>query len=86
MSRNHVILKNGPFTLKDNLQDIENYQIKCMVTKDSGKEGGFFEKKEAALIKKIPLIVLKRPKLNRCRKFEEIESLLAYISAITRNK
>ncbi len=44
----HVIAMHGPFGLELNLALIRQYQIRHLVTKESGSEGGFEEKVKAA--------------------------------------
>lgn len=56
-----VITKNPPFSLNDNIKHIEDFNIKFLVTKDSGAEGNIFEKLEAVKTKNIELLVIERP-------------------------
>ncbi|MCR5107675.1 MAG: precorrin-6A reductase [Lachnospiraceae bacterium] len=57
----NIIAMWGPFSQKMNEAVIEQFDIKYVVTKDSGKNGGFAEKKEAAKNKDCKLLIIKRP-------------------------
>ncbi|MCR4648672.1 MAG: precorrin-6A reductase, partial [Lachnospiraceae bacterium] len=54
----NIIAMQGPFTTLMNEAVIDMYDIACVVSKQSGINGGFFEKAEAALNKNIPLFVI----------------------------
>jgi precorrin-3B C17-methyltransferase len=53
----------GPFSRALNEALWADWQIDCVVTKDSGEAGGFNAKAEAAAALKIPLVVIERPQL-----------------------
>ncbi|MBR3195561.1 MAG: precorrin-6A reductase [Clostridia bacterium] len=57
----NVIAMQGPFTKEMNLALIRQYDIRYLVTKDSGEAGGFAQKKEAALTAGIGFVVIRRP-------------------------
>jgi len=57
----HIIAKRGPFSLQDNIDDIERCGITALVTKDSGAAGGFPEKVEACRERNVTCIVIARP-------------------------
>ena len=66
----------GPFTVEMNVAMLQQYNIRCLVTKDGGAAGGFAEKAAAAAQCGVQLVVLRRPKeqgetaemiLQRCR-------------------
>ena len=54
-----IISGNGPFSEYENTRDFEGCDI--LVTKDSGKEGGFSEKISAAHKLGMKIIIIKRP-------------------------
>lgn len=56
-----IIAAQGIFSAKMNEATIKQYEIKCLVTKESGKNGGFSEKAAAAEEAEIPLFVIGRP-------------------------
>lgn len=57
----HLIGGRGPFTIEENVELIRKIQADYLVTKDTGKEGGFLEKAEAARIAGARLVVIERP-------------------------
>ena len=58
----NIIAMQGPFSTEMNYAIMKQYGISYMVTKESGKTGGFLEKLEAAKRAKVMLIVAGRPK------------------------
>lgn len=56
-----IIAMQGPFTTEMNEAVIRQYGISCLVTKQSGKTGGYGEKLEAARRAGIPVYVIGRP-------------------------
>lgn len=56
-----IIAMQGPFSQKLNEAIISQYQIGVLVTKASGKNGGFLEKLQAAKQEDIPVIVIENP-------------------------
>ena len=58
----HVIFENPPFSKEDNLKLLDRYEIRFLVSKDSGRAGGLLEKMEAARERNIPLLLVERPK------------------------
>ena len=57
----HVLGRMPPFSVEDNQELLEKWNIKAMVSKDSGSVGGVPEKVEACRAKQIPLVLIKRP-------------------------
>ena len=57
----HIIAMKGPFSKELNSALIRQFDIKMLVTKASGKSGGFWEKVEAARECGAELIVIRRP-------------------------
>lgn len=58
----NIIAKQGPFSVEENYQDFQSVNAKWLVTKSSGKAGGFEEKCEAALRANMSIVVVGRPK------------------------
>jgi precorrin-3B C17-methyltransferase len=54
----------GPFLKEFDEVLWKNWQIDCVVTKESGEVGGFLAKAEAAYLLGIPLIVVERPQID----------------------
>jgi precorrin-6x reductase len=79
MHQKNIVAMQGPFSLDTNQSLIERWQIDCLVTKASGKEGGLLEKIEAARICDIPVVVIDRPKMDYPVVFNEVDSLLDYL-------
>ena len=57
----HVICMQGPFPQALNQAMVEAVGAKVLVTKDTGKTGGFLEKAEAARAAGAKLLVIRRP-------------------------
>lgn len=57
----NIIAMQGPFTKETNIAILKQINAKYMVTKESGKVGGFREKVEAAALANAKLIVIGRP-------------------------
>ena len=58
---NHIIAMQGPFSKAMNKAVMEEYSIRHMLTKDSGDNGGFAEKTEAAEELGVTVHLLERP-------------------------
>lgn len=69
-----IIAMQGPFSEEMNLAIIRQYQVSCMVTKQSGRNGGFQEKLSAAAIAGIPVYVIGAPVQEAGSTLEEILS------------
>ncbi|MBQ9064940.1 MAG: precorrin-6A reductase [Blautia sp.] len=57
----NILALQGPFSVELNEALLRQYKIRYMVTKDGGKNGGFAEKKEAALRTGTEVILIRRP-------------------------
>lgn len=57
----NVIYKKGPFSYEENLEAFKMYNARWLVTKSSGKNGGFEEKLKAAKNLNMGVVVIKRP-------------------------
>lgn len=71
----HIIAMKGAATLKENIDLIEKYDASVMITKESGEIGGVIEKIEAANIKDIAVIMIKRPKIAMLNKNDIVNDL-----------
>lgn len=58
----HVIAMQGPFSEELNVALLREFDIRCLVTKQSGAVGGFDEKVRAAHACGIELVVVERPR------------------------
>ena len=57
-----ILALQGPFTTEKNAAILKQYDIQHMVTKNSGRTGGYQEKLEAAKILGIPVYVIQPAK------------------------
>ncbi|MCD7837511.1 MAG: precorrin-6A reductase [Clostridiales bacterium] len=69
---NHIIAMHGPFSRELNLALLRQFQIHTLVTKRSGKAGGFWEKAEAAQEVGAALLVIQRPSRETGLTMEEL--------------
>lgn len=74
----HLICMQGPFSVEMNRVILKDYQISWMVTKESGRSGGFLEKYEACQQMGTKMLVIGRPDEDEglsyhemCRYFRE---------------
>jgi len=61
--RSQICAMQGPFSQAFNTALWQDWQIDCVVTKDSGVAGGFDAKAAAAAALDIPLLVIERPQV-----------------------
>ncbi len=76
ISGSHIIAMQGPFSEELNRALLRQFQIQVLVTKESGKTGGFFEKMSACEKEGVTALVVGRPKeegLSYKQVLEEIE-------------
>lgn len=72
----HIICMQGPFSKELNVALLRQYDIKTLVTKDTGGYGGFREKAEAAKEAGAALLVVERPGDETGYTMEEIQEIL----------
>ena len=60
IEKSHIIAEQGPFTYEENLALLKRFDIGVLVTKASGRAGGYDEKIKAALAAGIPVITIER--------------------------
>ena len=70
----NIICMQGPFSRELNVALLRQYQIKTLVTKDTGGYGGFREKAEAAREAGCALLVVERPRAEDGLTLEEIQA------------
>jgi len=61
MSRSHLCAMQGPFSEAFNIALWRDWEIDCVVTKESGEAGGYLAKVAAAKVLDIPFVVVRRP-------------------------
>ena len=76
-SMGNIIAEKGPFSEEHNIQQIKKYNIKFLVTKDSGNLGGFGEKVTAAKKTGCKLLILNRPEDNGISVYDAEQILIA---------
>lgn len=81
----HIIAMQGPFSLEMNAAIIKEFDIRILVTKESGEVGGFLEKAEAADKLDIDLFVISNPDntkgvsfLEVCEELERLTDIRLY--------
>ena len=67
-----ILALQGPFSTQMNEAMFRQYQIRCLVTKESGNAGGYQEKLDAAQNLSIPVFVIGCPAEQECYTFEEV--------------
>ena len=80
-----ICAQQGPFSIEENHRLLERWKIEVLVTKDSGKAGGYLEKYQAAKALGIPLIVLQRPRIHVAHSYFDIAALLQRIQQVMDN-
>lgn len=73
----HLIGMQGPFSRELNEAMLRQFGCKYLVTKDSGKAGGFLEKIEAALACKAVPVIIGRPLKETGLSLDECKQMLA---------
>lgn len=78
LNADNIIAMKGPFSEEINTATFNQYNIDLLITKESGVAGGFLEKINACENLKIPVIIIKRKKMdypNIINKIEDIVNL-----------
>lgn len=74
-----ILALQGPFSIELNKAIIREYDIKHIVTKDSGTIGGTNEKVVAATDMGINIVLIERPEIDYINTFNDIDTLISYI-------
>lgn len=77
----NIIAMKGPFTEKMNESTYKQYNIDLVITKESGIAGGFLEKVNACKNLNIPVVIIKRKKMNYPNTIENIEEIINLIES-----
>lgn len=75
-----IIAIQGPFSYEMNIALFKQTRCDVVVTKESGEVGGVLEKIRAARKLEIPILVIKRPKIQYPVVFDDIEKLLKEVA------
>lgn len=60
-AKEHIIGMQGPFSVEQNINQLKGCHAGYLVTKDTGREGGFPEKCQAAKLLGVTLLIIERP-------------------------
>ena len=81
--RERIIAKRGPFSYEENKRDFSGYHCQYLVTKESGKAGGFSEKVKAATDVGMEVLAIKRPQEEGIQMEEMKKRLKAFAGSQT---
>jgi len=79
--RSNICAMQGPFSQRFNEALWRDWNIDCVVTKDSGDAGGYGDKEDAARALDIPLLVVKRPVLDYPKLATSFDSAILQLQA-----
>lgn len=82
---NKIIAMQGPFTKELNTAIYKQFNIKYMVTKDSGLIGGTIEKIDSAIENNIEVLLINRPKVEYVNKYSSISNMINVIKNLYRD-
>jgi len=75
----NIVCMYPPYSLQMNIAMFKEVNAKFVITKDTGQEGGFYNKAEAARVVEAQLLILKRPLDEVGYNFDElIKEVLCY--------
>ena len=75
LNADNIIAMKGPFSESINEEMYRHYNIDIVITKESGKSGGFLEKVNACKSLNIPVVIIAREKLKYPYVVNEIEEI-----------
>ena len=78
----NIIAIEGTFSPRFNGILMDEFQIKVVLTKESGQSGGTISKIQAALHQKVPVVIVMRPEIDELEGnlvFNEVELLVAEV-------
>ena len=80
-----ILALQGPFSIELNKAIYKEYDIKHVVTKDSGTIGGTDEKAAAAIDIGVNIVLIERPEIDYINAFNDIEALISYVKETIKN-
>ena len=80
--RAHILAMQGPFSEGFNTALWRDQRIDCVVTKDSGEAGGFSAKARAAAALGIPLLVVRRPRMEYPRVAADFDAVIEQLRSL----
>ena len=84
--RDHILAMQGPFSEAFNYALWNDQRIDCVVTKDSGEAGGFSAKARAAAALNIPLLVVRRPRVDYPRVANTFVAVEDFLRSLARGE
>lgn len=84
VEQKNIVAIQGPFSKELNAALYKQYDVSLMITKESGKVGSVDEKVEAAKELNIPIIMIKRPKIDYGQVFQSFDEVIEAINKIGR--
>lgn len=82
LDRSHVIDAMGPFSYEQNIEMIRDISADILITKESGKVGGFSEKIKAAIDSNLKIAILTRPEEDIATESYNIDEILDSIEKV----
>jgi precorrin-6A/cobalt-precorrin-6A reductase len=79
-----LILGRGPFSFEQNREAIQRFRIGVLVTKDSGRAGGFEAKVQAAAAESCRVVVVDRPTVAAAPSVTSIAEVVCAVKATLR--
>jgi precorrin-6A/cobalt-precorrin-6A reductase len=76
----NMIAAKGPFSVEVNRAMMKEHGAEVLVTKESGSTGGVEAKVKAALTLKIPVVIIKRPKIEYRVTVDDYAGVVEWIS------
>lgn len=76
----HVIAERGPFTCEQTRAHLRQARAGVLVTKESGAEGGFEAKLEAARQEQCRVVVVRRPVEQAAEAYATVDALVAAVT------
>jgi precorrin-6x reductase len=78
----HICAMQGPFDPALNESLWRNWNIDCVISKESGDAGGFRSKLAAAAAMGLALIVVRRPKMSYPRQASDFDGILHFMESL----
>lgn len=82
LTADNIIAVKGPFSTQMNIEMMRHCNASVLVTKESGKTGGTFEKLSAASKLSIPVIMIERPEISYGKEVSTTKEVLEFVSSI----
>ena len=77
--RSHLCFMQGPFSAAFNKAQWKNWEIDCLVTRESGKGSGLEEKLEAAQAMGIPIVLIQPPPIESTHLVRDVAGVLGQL-------